>query len=303
MDSIKTVDVDLYIESLINDEHIVKYKGIHINYKNKFYIITIYHGLPVKYVKINNIKITDFIISKWNDLLIIPLNFVHDNIFIFKHFIKKDLDINEKCMSDDNKLKFIENTFSPIHEIPGNPVIMYNVFKHYSNNIFIAGEPVYNTTDGLYGIIAQSINNTLIVVPSIYILMTLDKNNNIIYSLDEKIYNIYKINNYKILNDKIYCQLHKSYIPIECYIVFNCDSDIKIKININNIDRYGRIIEFKNPNIILSNSIIRHENTIKLTSSLMHLLKELEEFEILERLFSYLTRDNYIQYNQYIIHA
>jgi hypothetical protein len=306
MDS-KTVTVSLFIDG-IDEEYNIDYQGIHIYYKNKYYIVTIYRGLPVKYVKVNNIIITNFIISKWNDLLIIPLNFVHDNIHVFRHFIKKDLDINEKCINNHIKLRFIQNTFNPIHEIPGNPVVMYNVFKKNVSDNLVCGEPIYNQTGGLYGLVTQNIsnmviNNMVFVLPSIYILMTLDKQSNNIYVLDENKELITKISNYKTICDKIYCPIHKTYIPIDCYIVFNCDSDTRIKININNIDRYARIIEFKNPSIILSNSIIKTPSTkgIVLTSGLLHLLKELNEFEILSRIMTMGLKNNYISYRNYII--
>ncbi len=303
MESGKTVNVSLYIQGIEDEEYNLDYKGIHINYKNKFYIITIYRGLPIKYVKINNIKITNIIISKWNDLLIIPLSVVHDNIFVFKHFIKKDLDINEKCTSNNIKLKFIQNTFNPIHEIPGNPLVMYNIFRKNISDNLICGEPIFNNTNGLYGLVTQNISNNMIfVIPSIYILMTLDKHDNNIHILDENINNITKISTYKTICNKIYCPIHKTYIPIDCYIVFNCDKDSKIKININHIDRYARIIEFKHPSILLSNSIIKINNTLKLTSSLLHLLKETNEFEILECLFSgRAIKDNLISYKNYFI--
>jgi hypothetical protein len=304
MDSPKTVIVSLFLSGIDDEEYNIDYKGIHINYKNKFYIVTIYRGLPIKYVKVNNINITNFIMSKWNDLLIIPLSFVHENVFIFKHFIKKDLDINEKCINNTEsfiKLKFIQNTFNPIHEIPGNPVIMYNVFrKHLSDNL-VCGEPIYNHTDGLYGLVTQNINNNMVfVLPAIYILMTLDKHSNIIHALDENTDIINKISNFKTICNKIYCPIHKTYIPIDCYIVFHCDNDTRIKININNIDRYARIIEFKNPSICLNSSIIKTNTKLKLTSGLMHLLKELNEFELLSRILT-CNKDDYIQYRNYII--
>jgi hypothetical protein len=299
--SSNTIDVKLFIDG-IDNEFIIDYKGIHINYKNKFYIVTIYRGLPIKYIKINNIVITNFIISKWNDLLIIPLNFVHENVFVFKHFIKKDLDINEKCINNHIKLKFIQNTFNPIHEIPGNPVIMYNVFKKYSNDNLICGEPIYNNNNGLYGIVTQNISNNMVfVLPSIYILMTLDKQFNNIYVLDERKDLIIKINNFKTICDKIYCPIHKTYIPIDCYVVFNYDKEVRIKININNIDRNARIVEFKNPSIILSSSIIIEDNNIRLTSSLLHLLKELNEFELLSRLMITNCKINSIYYKNHLI--
>ncbi len=304
MDSHKTVTVSLFLQGIDEEEHYITYNGIHINYNNKYYIVTIYRGLPIKYVKINNIKITNFIISKWNDLLIIPLSVVHENVFIFKHFMKKDLDINEKCFNNTKsfiKLKFVQNIFNPIHEIPGNPVVMYNVFKKMSQEYLISGEPVYNNTDGLYGLVTQNISNNMIfVLPAIYILMTLDKHTNTIYSLDENIDNITKINNFKTICNKIYCPIHKTYIPIDCYIVFNYDNDNRMKININNIDRYAKVIEFKHPSIILSNSIIKQNNILRLTSSLMHLLKELKEFEILSRLFNN-EKHNIITYRNYSI--
>ncbi len=296
-----TIDVKLFIDG-INDEYIIDYKGIHVNYKNKYYIVTIYRGLPIKYIKINNIVINNFIVSKWNDLLIIPLSFIHENVFVFKHFIKKDLDINEKCINNNIKLKFIQNTFNPIHEIPGNPVVMYNVFKKNSADNLICGEPIYNNNNGLYGIVTQNISNNMVfVLPSIYILMTLDKQFNNIYVLDERKELITKINNFKTICDKIYCPIHKTYIPIDCYVVFNYDKDVRIKLNINNIDRNARIVEFKNPSIFLSSSIIIENNNIILTSSLLHLLKELNEFELLSRLMITDCKKNSIYYKNHLI--
>jgi hypothetical protein len=302
-------NIILGIESINPDEyHEVTYKGINIFYKNKYYIITVYHGLPVKYVKINNMTF-DFILSKWNDLVIIPITIIHNTVNIFKHFIKKQLDVNEKLLLGNITLKFVGNIFKPIHNIPGNPNITYNVLEYnniISNNI-IDGEPVCSETNGLYGIVSSCSNTNLYLIPSIYILMTLDKinnMNNIIYTINENINNIYKIDNYKVICNKIYCNIHKMYIPFDNYIVFHSNKDSKLKITTNiNTDKLIKPVEFINPYISLNNNIIRRGNYIELTSGLMHLFKLLNETDFLERLFSLLTNENNIQYKNYYIHT
>ena len=237
-------DIVMELQSLNDDIIELPIYGINISYNNKNYIITVHQGLPIKSIKINNIIIHNYIKCEWCDLLIIPVSY--ENILnktIFKHFVKKQMDNNIIFNTSNIKYTYIENIFAPISMTPMNPYIMYNIMEiqnKESDSIhkLKTGLPIYIIDKNKYkltGIISKIQGNNILSIPINYILTALSKKDNqTIYTLNESFDYIYKINNYKVICNKIYCHIHKTYVPINCYIATNGDSNKIFKIELKN---------------------------------------------------------------------
>ena len=283
------IDINLIVQ-FIEDSTVVELSATLINYKNNNYIISVHQGLPIKQIIINEIIIDNYIQCEWCDLLIIPVSSKmmssFSNVFVFKQFVKTQLDTTVNYTTNHILYKYIESIFMPISMIPNNPSIMYNVMKQIEPLFQKAGTPIC-INNKLSGIIAKNKNDHIYSIPVNYILIALNKvDNTTIYMLDENIKDIYKINNYKVICDKIYCKLHKLYVPINCYIAVHGDSKYNCHIEYNN----GRIknqeiCEFKN--IILNKSkIILEKNNITISSGFFHWLKLDNKIDIIKKIFS-----------------
>jgi len=289
------INITLNLQTINKDDEIeLEVNGTIISYKNKKYIITVHQGYPIKSIIIDNIIYTDFIICSWCDLMILSIDNYLQNLFVFKQFVKKQIEPTDKYFINNHKLKFINYQFMELKMIPNNPLIMYNCFEinNINNNIIIAGQPIYNEKNKLVGIVSKidTETNNIYSVPINYILTALNKHDNTkIYSLDEDINNINKLNNYKVICDKIYCSLHKMYIPIDTYILVNTDSFTNYNILLNNGRiKKANIIEINNNyyNYYYNNNLIINNNIITLTSGFIHLLKILDEGDLIEEILT-----------------
>jgi hypothetical protein len=169
---------------------------------------------------------------------------------------------------------------------------MYNCLKIGANDIE-PGMPIYNDKNKLAGIVAKIINNKnlndsndydVYCVPVNYILKAMTKiDNTKLYTLAEDIYNIDKINNYKIICQKIYCNLHKIYIPVETYVAIHGDSLLYLSIIFTN-GRYKKVSLYEMNNNMANNNLLVSCNTIKLSYGLITLLHVLEEYELINNI-------------------
>jgi hypothetical protein len=201
----KSINITLNLQTIKRDDEIeIEVAGILMNYNKKAYIISVHQGLPIKSIIINNKTYSDYIICAWCDLIIIPSNDSFSDLFVFKQFVKKQMDPLDKLFINNNKAKFINHDFMEIGMIPNNPIIMYNKLEidniNCSNNNILSGQPIYNMQDKLVGMVSRIDENHIYTIPTNYILNALNKKDNtIIYSLNEDINNIQKINNYKVI--------------------------------------------------------------------------------------------------------
>jgi hypothetical protein len=286
----ETINISLNIQTLKETDEIeIEVKGVLICYKKKFYIISVHQGYPIKSISINNKKYDDYIICAWCDLLILPLlsnDFSYS--FVFKQFVKKQMEPTDKYFINNNKLKFINHEFFEIGMIPNNPKIMYNCLELDSksennmiiNNIII-GEPVYNDKKKLAGLVSI-INDYIYTIPINYIFNALNKKDNTkIYSLNENYDYIQKINKNKVINGKIYCSLHKMYIPIESYVIINSEINYSLLL-INGRIKDVQLIIINNNNY--NNNLIIKDNTITATAGFMNYLKIIDEVDLLNDL-------------------
>jgi len=287
------IPIKLVIDNITDDIINIDLYGFTVKYKDMYYIVSVHMGLPIKSIHIESIpKIDNYILSKRNDLLIIPVLFPLKNQFVFCHFNEKQIDYNESYLcgarcgslylcgasSKPTEMKLNSNIFLPINMIPNNPTIMYHVFN--SNDNINVGMPVYNSDNKLRGIVAKMDDNTY-VLPAHYIINTIVKPNNIMTMKDT--YDIVMMDNKMIKNNKIYCKNHKTYIPIDCYVSYHMDFNITNK---QNITKKAIMKPLKNI-IINCNELIRKDKGFLHTSGYIHLLQILGEYDMIQRIIPF----------------
>jgi hypothetical protein len=278
------IPIRLVINNITDDIINIDLYGFTVKYKDMYYIVTLHMGLPIKEIIIDGIpKIENYILSKRNDLLIIPVLFPFKDQFVFCHFDEKQIDSSESYLCSAQILcktiKLNSNVFLPINMMPNYPTIMYHIFNSHEN--IKVGMPVYNSDMKLRGIVSK-MDDIVYVLPAHYIINTIIKDNNLL-SMKDNIDNITKIDNKMIKNNKIYCKNHKTYIPIDCYLSYHMDINITTK---QNITKKAIMIPHKN-RIINSNELIRKDKEYHYTSGYIHLLQILGEFEMIERIISF----------------
>uniref|UniRef100_A0A6C0HWQ2 Uncharacterized protein n=1 Tax=viral metagenome TaxID=1070528 RepID=A0A6C0HWQ2_9ZZZZ len=290
----KSINITLNLQTIKREDEIeIEVAGILMNYNKKNYIISVHQGLPIKSIIINNKTYSDYIICAWCDLIIIPSNDSFSNLFVFKQFVKKQMDPLDKLFINNNKAKFINHDFMEIGMIPNNPIIMYNKLEiDNKNNNILSGQPIYNMQDKLAGMVSRIDENHIYTIPTNYILNALNKKDNtIIYSLNEDINNIQKINNYKVICGKIYCSLHKMYISVDSYIIINSDNIVSLLLKngrtinpvLNTTNNYNNNYNY-NYNNNYNNNLIIKDNVIKFSSGFLHLLKLLGDTCLIKKI-------------------
>jgi hypothetical protein len=332
----KQIPLSLFIEkNITSDESFeIKTQGTVIYYQKKYYIITLHNGLPITTIKdqLNNITFTkdDFKLVKWNDLAYIDITLISDkyvtsNLFVFKQFVKKQINVTSNYYfadsSDDysgwnNIVKYEINDFFPINMIPGNPSNMYYKMKLTKTNTVIlkyilSGSSIYDSKNRLIGIIYMQEDQYIYIIPTTYIIRTLEKNDNdTIYTFPTQD-DIVKIGNNKVTKNKnsiqsIYSHKINTRVPLDCYFAFEGDIDIFCILTLNNlVDEFNKLkiskpiknlqynirkynySEFTNLLIPNSFNISICENKIKINSSLFHLMRTCyKDIEIIKKIFS-----------------
>lgn len=302
----KSIPILLKLNTIENkDEHIIETHGILIYYMKKQYIVTLHQGLPIKEIIIKDrdkeysflLSKNEFIICKWNDLILIPCENTFSNLFVFKQFVKKQINVNSNYYFDTiYNIKYIENDSFPINMIPYNPSNIYYKMTSEISTDFIAGKPIYNDNK-LIGIIAKVEGNIIYVIPSLYITKSIEKKDNSIYTIDTL--NVTKLGYYKIINNRIYYNKLNNMIPLESYLLLEGDNDKNIHIIINGINKRIKYTPFINTIICNNNMIDIVKNKIHITSSFIHLMKICyNDIRIITKIFEYM--DSKKQFN-YII--
>ena len=180
--------------------------------------------------------------------------------------------------------------------LPDNPTNLYYKmkipFKCRSGN---SGKPIYNSKQQLIGILAKEENDYIYVIPSIYIIKSLSKNdNNNIYYFDFDS-TITKINKYIIKENSIYHNSLKSYIPIDTY--FTLEGDKHSNCIVESTKYKKKVIQYKKyfPRILNSHNFNIKKTNIICSSSFLRYLKEVEN-DILIKNF-----DNIINFKNFSI--
>ena len=269
----------------------IETRGIFICIDKKYYMVTVHQGLPVKKITFNikdiEYNFTDFTICGWNDLIVVPITFDID-LFVFKHFVKKQINHTTKYSIDSNIVNYMENELIPINMMPSNPSNLYYKMKSIEPIIRDGdcGKPIVDSKNKLIGIVCKTNDLIIYTIPSIYILQSINKlDNSTIYTIND-IDSISKINNYNIReNNTIYFNKINCLIPIETYIVFEGDKDIKITITTNKeregmktrlsyIKKHVRVNVIPFVNLIPNSTDINIDNrTIHINSCFIHMMK------------------------------
>jgi hypothetical protein len=281
-----SINVILLVETLKKYEYLnVSVYSTSVIYKNKQYLITNHMGLPIKGVRINDIIVLNFIKCGWCDLLIIPFE---SHIFTFNKFFKKRMTPNDVFYINEKKVQYHGIDFASINLIPDNPEIMYYIMKiNDTLDNISTGQPVYNSSNKLAGFVANIDDDKYInCIPINYLFKAFDRmDNDNIYTIKEDFDSISKIYNCKVVNNKIYCSLHKQLIPLDCYFAVNGDRNRTF--SINNTNQVNSII-FNNNLINLDNfnSLFINNNFILLNSCFLQWLKINNQEETVDRLFN-----------------
>jgi len=284
------VQVQLRIDSLEN-ETIAKINGTIVRYKKKQYIVTPHQGLPIKGISVcideDVIECTEYTICQWNDLIIIPFENKIPS-FVFKQFVKKQINVSTSYFIDNMVAKYISNDFHPINMIPGNPLNMYYMMKiTHQLNENDCGKPVYNNNK-LIGILVKNMDNIIYVCPTIYLLNSITKqDNNHIYTIECDLDKIKQINRYKVTDNKtIYYRRMDCLMPVKTFIALEGDINTAFEININHIIRpYQCVLD---TNRLIQNSIKININglNIGINSCFIHMMKLCyNDIDLIKRIF------------------
>ncbi len=277
------IPIRLVIDNITDDIINIDIYGFTIKYQERYYIVTVHLGLPIKEIIIEGIpKIDNYILSKRNDLLIIPVLFPLRDQLAFHQFDEKLINYNEDYYCYDNIIKLKSNVFLPINMIPNNPTIMYHLCC--GKNIKV-GMPIHTSDNKLRGIVCK-MDDMIYVLSSHYIVNTILKPNELV-QIKYNTRFITKIDNKMIKNDKIYCKYHKTYIPVDSYISYHMDVNITTKQNITKkaITIQVNKMCHNSPHLsINSNELIRNGKEFLHTSGYLNLLQILGEYEMINRI-------------------
>jgi hypothetical protein len=202
-------------------------------YNKEYYMVTPNLGLKIDYIEYDDNIYRDFIYGHWSGLIIFKLNDIPKKYFTY--LVKSHIDHSTITFIDDNRTKYIEEEYFPINMIPTNPS---NLYYKVESDIQDCGKPFYNKNK-LYGIVSKCESDYVYVIPSIYIIRTLEKKSNDILISNTK--NIKKINKYKVYDNIVYSKELRKNIRLDSYLILI--SDINTQINYNDLDIY---INFKN---------------------------------------------------------
>lgn len=288
-------DIVLDVKSFDQNEVKLNLKGFYFFNQNKYYFVTLNHCFSICSALLNGKIRKRFTNCLWNEILF--LNSLPDkNQFVFKNFLVKQIDPRVYYKFSDGTLKFQSNEYFPIGMLPNNPRNLYYKMEIISGKINVgnSGSPVYDSKENLIGIISKNTTKYVYIIPIIYLIKSLSKKDNKnIYSVElDK--NIRYINNYKInSSNKIYYNSMNSYLPIDCYL--NLITDKNKKILVKNKLLMEKILKSKiyENNILNSFDYIVNINNIKLTSSLLRYLKEINENQIIRNLHNIFNKKEF----------
>jgi hypothetical protein len=263
-------DINYDLESLEDIDINIKLKGFILNYESKNYMITLHSYYPIKKIILNDTileKNDNILESSWNELLIIK-NIFDDSEYKKIKKIKTALPyINQELYCNNDKLTVIDYSYNNINHIPLYPRLLYIVV--FSNETHCKGMPVFQKNKKLIGIISNKYNGKTYIIPSLYIIKTLQKNcNDKIYTIN--IDDIKKINKFNVVNNMIYHNLLTINIPLDVYLTLEGDKN-KI-VTINKTDEF-EFTELKNNTISNERYLLKEDDNYIVNASLLITLK------------------------------
>ena len=280
------LDINYNLNKLADININITNKGFVLKYKSIDYIITLHNYCPVN---ANNIKITCennnnlmneaevlineaeiLINSSWNELLILKCN-IQSNYKQIKKIKLALPSINNKVYCNNNILIVDDYNFISLNFLPIYPRILYIKLKNDNNGSLFPGLPVFQKNKKLIGIISHKVDDYVYIIPTYYIIKTLEKQcNNNIFTFD---YNsiINKINKYNVSNNQIYHPSLLINMPLDVYFTLEGDKEKILKIN----DEYFHMYSELNFTNLIGNQkyIIKKNNNYILNVSLLTILK------------------------------
>jgi len=265
-----TLDISYDLESIEDIQINVKLKGFILEYNSENYIITLHRYYPIQTIKIEDlyyVEKSDIQQSSWNELLIIKNTFDDSNYNKIKN-VKNVLPyINQELYCDDNKLIVIDYCYNNINHLPLYPRLLY--IKVTSNKINCAGMPVFQKDGKLIGIISNTHCGNTYIIPTYYIIKTLQKKcNNKIFKINNS--DITKIDKFNVTNNIVYHQLMSKKIPLDIYFTLEGDEDKTLIFNKNKECRYVEL-----ETIMISNEryLIKENENYVVNATLLITLK------------------------------
>lgn len=223
------IDVNLNLEKIEDIKISVEINGFILNYNSIDYLITLHQYYPIKSINIDNLQFEEYNIiqSSWNELLIIK-NIDNINYRKVKH-IKSVLPlINQELYCKNEISLVIDYEYHNINNFPFYPRILYIKISKSDNHHY--GLPIFQKNKKLIGIIASIYDDYSLVIPTYYILKTLQKKcNNNIYVINNN--NIKKIDKYNVKNNCVYHNQLSLKIPLDVYFTLEGDDNKNVLIN------------------------------------------------------------------------
>lgn len=265
-----TLNISYDLESLEDIQINVNLKGFILNYNSENYIITLHKYYPIQNIKIENLnylKKSDICQSSWNELLIIKNTFEDSNYNKIKNIKTMLPQINQELYCNDNKLIVIDHCYENINHLPLYPRLLY--IKVKSDDTHCTGMPVFQKDGKLVGIISDTYSKNTYIIPTYYIIKTLQKKcNDKIFTINNG--NITKINKFNVINNDVYHRLMSIKIPLDVY--FTLEGDENKIINLNKNEEY-RYVELENIMISNERNLLKENRNYIVNATLLIILK------------------------------
>jgi len=262
-----TINISYELETLEEIEINIDIKGFILNYNLENYIITLHQWYPIKTIKVEDKIVDNVIQSSWNELVVIKDTFENLQCKIIKN-IKNVLPNKDQILfCNDDILTVIDYQHRNINNLHIYPRILY--IKAICNKIQCPGTPVFQKNGKLIGVISNIINDFAYIIPTYYIIKTLQKeSNDKIYMIYDK--NITKINNFNVKNNYVYHKQMSIKIPLDMYFVLEGDKHNTICINKSEEYNYSEM-----ENIMISNEryLVKEGDNYVVNATLLITLK------------------------------
>ena len=141
----------------------------------------------------------------------------------------------------------------------------------------------------MIGIFSKIDRNYIYVIPSYYLIKSIEKlDNNNIYTINEDLNNISKMDFNLIKKNKIYHNSFITYLPIDCFLNLELDKNKTILVKHNNKSKIVKSQIYKSK---FNNSyqIKINDNIILFSSSFLRYLKEIEIDQLIDNFDSILN--------------
>lgn len=269
------INISYDLEKIEDIKINVKLKGFVIHYNSNNYLITLHRYYPIKKINIEEVMFIDnlnyfenenIIQSSWNELLIIK-NMDGLECNKIKHIKASLPNLNQELYCEDKKLMVTDYCYNNINHLPLYPRVLY--IKVTMIDTCNVGSPVFQKDGKLIGIISDTYCGNTYIIPSYYILKTLQKEcNKKIYTINNN--NITKIDKYNVTSKGVYHQIMAIKMPLDVYLTLEGDKNKILFLNKNEENRY---IEMDNLVISNERNLLKEKNNYILNACLLIILR------------------------------